>query len=111
MTSKVPALISGLSTFIILMLIAALSVVTQLLVLNGASERQGFNAIGISLICQSAGLLVSVILARWLTNLLIAKYNWSNLPAILVAVFAAVALGGILSFLSILIAIAAAGIR
>ena len=111
MSNKTASTIAGLCTFFILILVAVLSVFGQMLVLNGASEAQGFNAVSISLICQSVGLLLSVILARWLTNLLIAKFNWNNILAILVAVFAATALGGITSFLSIIIAIPAAGIR
>lgn len=111
MPSKIPAAISGLSTFFILILIAVLSVFGQMLVLNGASEAQGFNAMSISLICQSVGLLLSVILARWLTNLLITKLKWHNILAILVAVIAAVTLGGIISFLAVIISTLAVGIR
>ena len=111
MPSKVPAIISGLSTLIILILVAILSVFVQMLVLNGASESQGFNAMSISLICQSVGLFPAIILARWLTNLLITKYNWNTILAILVAVVAGTTLGGVTSFLSIIISTLAAGIR
>ena len=111
MPSKIPATISGLSTFIILILVAVLSVFGQLLVLNGASEAQGFSAVSISLICQSVGLLLIVILARWLTNLLITKFKWSNVLAILTAIVAAVAAGGVISFLAIIVSTLAAGIR
>jgi hypothetical protein len=75
MPDKIPALIAGLSTFVILILLAVLTVFIQMVALNGANERQGFNAMGISLVCQSVGLLLAVILARWLVNLLIAKFN------------------------------------
>ena len=111
MSSKIPAIISGLSTLIILILVAVLSVFAQMLVLNGASESQGFNAMSISLICQSAGLFPAIILARWLTNLLITKYNWNTILAVLVAVVAGTTLGGITAFLSIIISTLAAGIR
>jgi len=111
MPSKIPAIISGLSTLIILILVASLSVFVQMLVLNGASEAQGFNAVSISLTCQSVGLFPAIILARWLTNLLITKFNWNNILAILVAVVAGTTLGGITSFLSIIISTLAAGIR
>lgn len=111
MPSKIPATVSGLSTFIILILVAVLSVFAQMLVLNGASEAQGFNIVSISLICQSVGLFPAIILARWLTNFLITKHNWNNILAILVAVFAGTALGGITSFLSIIVSTLATGIR
>ena len=111
MSSKIPAIISGLSTLIILILVAVLSVFGQMLVLNGASESQGFNAMSISLICQSVGLFPAIILARWLTNFLITKYNWNTILVILVAVVAGTTLGGITAFLSIIISTLAAGIR
>lgn len=111
MPSKIPAIISGLSTFFILILVAVLSVFGQLLVLNGASEAQGFNAVSISLICQSLGLLLSVILARWLTNLLITKHNWNNIAAILVAILAGTFLGGVTALLAVILSIPLAGIK
>ncbi len=111
MPSKIPATISGLSTFIILILVAVLSVFGQLLVLNGASEAQGFNAVSLSLICQSVGLLLSVILARWLTNLLITKYNLNKIAAVLVAILAGTFLGSFISLLAVILSIPLAGIK
>ena len=111
MPNKIPVLIAGLLTFVILILVAVLSIVTQMLVLNGTRQSQGFNAMSVSLICQSAGLFPAIILTRWLTNFLITKYNWSNILAIPVAVAAGTALGGITSFLSIIISTLEAGIR
>jgi hypothetical protein len=109
--NKIPVRIAGLLTFAILILVAVLSIVMQMLVLNGASQSQGFNAMSISLICQGVGLFPAIILTRWLTNFLITKYNWKNIPAILVAVAAGTTLGGITSFLSIIISTLEAGIR
>ena len=111
MPNKIPALISGLSTFIILIVVAILSVFIQMLVLNGVSESQGFNAMSISLICQSVGLLPSIILARWLPNFLITKFNWNKVLAVVISVFAAVLLGGLISVVSVIISILLAGIR
>lgn len=111
MPNKVPSIISGLLTFIILIVFAVLSVFTQMVMLNGVSESQGFNAMSISLICQSVGLLLAVILARWLTNLLIAKFNWNKVPAVVIAVVVATGFGVLLAFLSVIIAIPLAGIR
>ena len=111
MSTKILAAIAGLSTFFILIFMAVLSVLGQMLVLNGASESQGFKAMGISLICQSAGLFPAIILARWLANFLITRYNWNNILAILLAVVAGTTLGGVTSFLSVIISTLAAGIR
>jgi len=111
MTNKTLSVISGLSTFIILILVAILSVLTQMLVLNGASESQGFNAMSISVICQSVGLFPAVILARRLTNFLITKYNWNKIAAVLVAILAGTFLGGFTSLLAFVISIPLAGIK
>ena len=110
MPSKIPAMVAGLSTFIILILLAVLSVFIQILVLNGASENEAFNVISLSLICQSGGLLVGVILARWLTNRLITKFNWNNILAVGLAILAATLLGGFLAILAAILSIPLAGI-
>ena len=111
MPTKIPSAIAGLSTFFILIAIAVLLVFGQLLVLNGVSESQGFNAVSIALICQSASLFPAIILARWLTKLLITKFNWNAFLAVIVAVIAGTGVGGVLSFISIIVAIPLARIR
>src|SRR5262245_31244400 len=111
MSSKILALTAGLSTFVILILLAILSVFTQILVLNGASENQAFNAMGISLVCQSVGLFLAVILARWLTQLFITKFNWNNILAVGLAILAATLFGGLLAALAAILSIPLAGIR
>jgi len=80
-------------------------------VLNGVSESQGFNAMSISLICQSVGLFPAIILARWLPNFLITKFNWNKILAVVIAVLAATLLGGLSSVVSVIISILLAGIR
>jgi len=109
--TKVPSIIAGLLTFIILIAVAVLLVFGQIILLNGASESQGFNAIAISLICQSVSLFPAIILARWLTKFLITKYNWNIFLVVIVAVIAGTGLGGGLSFLSIIAGTLMAGIR
>src|SRR4030095_6466810 len=110
MPNKIPALIAGLSTFIILILLAVLSVFTQIIVLNGANESQAFNAMGISLICQSVGLLFAVILACWLTRLFITKFNWNTILAVGVAILTGTLFGGFLAALAAILSIPLAGI-
>ena len=111
MTSKTPSIIAGLSTFFILIALGVLSVFGEMVILNGASESQGFNAISTSLIFQSVGLLLAVVLARWLPNFLIVKFNWNNILAVVTAVFAAVLLGGLTSILSRVVSTLLAGIK
>ena len=111
MPNKTASLISGVYTFSILILLAILTVFIQLLVLNGVSENQGFNAMSISLVCQGVGLIFAILLARWLPNLLIEKFNLNAFLAITLAVLVAAGLGGLLSLLSIIAAIPLAGIQ
>ena len=111
MSNRTPSIIAGLLTFFILVAFAILSVFGQMVVLNGASERQAFNAMGISVICQSVVLLLAVILARWLSNQLITKFNWNKVLAVVITVVVARGFGGLISLLSIIIAIPLIGIR
>jgi hypothetical protein len=111
MPSKTPAILSTVLTIIILVVFAALTVLTQMLVLNGASERQGMTAMGISLGCQGVGMIVAGILAWSLTNTSINKWNWNKAVSVIVAILAGTTLGGLISFVSIFLSIPLAGIR
>jgi hypothetical protein len=111
MSNRIPALIAGLSTFFLLIALGVIFVFGQMVLLNGATGDQGFTAMSISVVCQSVGLLLAVILARWLVNLLITKFNWNKVLAVIVAVFAGTFLGGVNAFLSIIVSIPLAGIR
>ena len=111
MSNKTLSMISGLSTFFILIAFGVISVFIQMLVLNGVSESQGFNTMSISLICQSVGLFPAIILARWLPNFLITKFNWNKVLAVVVAVIAGTLLGGLMSVVSMVVSIPLAGIR
>ena len=110
MPNKKPAIISAVLTVILLIIFGVLSVFTQMLVLNGASESQGMTAMGVSLVCQGAGAILAAAFAAWLTNLVITKFNWSNILAVVIAVLAGTLLGAMISFLSIIISIPLAGI-
>ena len=110
MPNKTPAITSAALTIILLIIFGVLSVFTQMLVLNGVSESQGMTVMGVSLVCQSAGAILAAIFAAWLTNLVITKFNWSNILAVVIAVIAGTLLGALISFLSIIISIPLAGI-
>ena len=105
MSTRIPSAIAGLSTFFILIAFGILSVLVQMLALNGANESSSFNAMITSVICQSVYLLIAVILARWLVNLLITKFKWNTVLAVLVAIVVPTALGLAVSFLAIIITI------
>ena len=111
MPDKKPAIISVVLTVILFIVLGILSVLVQMLALNGASESQGMTAMGISLVCQGVGAILVGGFAWWLTNLLLSKFNWNKVLSVAIAVISGLLLGGLLSFLSIIISIPIAGIK
>lgn len=111
MPAKTPSLIAGLSTFLLTIVLAIVFFFGQIVLLNGASESDAFNALAVSVICQSVVLLLAVVLARWLTKLLISKFNWNKALAIVTAVIAGTGLGAFFSFISIILSMLLAGLR
>ncbi|HUE98685.1 MAG TPA: hypothetical protein VMN99_05485 [Anaerolineales bacterium] len=111
MPNKTPAMISAISTVLLLIVLAVLSLLIQMVALNGASERQGVTAMGISLACQGIVLILAGIFARWFTNLMITRFNWNQILAVIIAVFVSTLVGGAISFLPIIASFLLAGIR
>jgi hypothetical protein len=103
--NRTASILSGLLTAVILILLAILSVFMQMVMLNGVSEPQGLSGMSISLLCQGISLSLAVIFSRWLSNLLMVKFNLNALLAVLIAVIVSTGLGGLISFLSIIVAI------
>ena len=111
MPTKTPAAISATLTSFFLILLAILLVLLQMVALNGASERQGLTAMGLSLGCQSLVIILLAILAARATTILVTKGAWNSILAVVVTVLAATTIGGVLAFLSMIIAIPVVGIR
>lgn len=108
---KRPATISAILTVLILLFLAVLSVVLQMVALNGAGERQGVTAMGVSLACQGIVILLLAIFAARATRFLITRVNWNSILAVAVTVIVAAIVGGVISFLASVIAIPIAGIQ
>lgn len=111
MTNKTPAIISSVLTIVLLILFAVLSVFTQMIALNDVSENQGMTAMGISLVCQGIGGILVGFLAGWITNLVIMKFNWNKVLAVIVVVLVGTLIGAGISVSSMIISIPLAGIR
>lgn len=111
MSNKTPAAISATLTVLILILLAVVFVLLQMLALNGAGEKQGMTAMGISLACQSIVVIFLGALASRATNFLITRVGWNQTLAVVTTVIAATMLGGTISFLATIVAIPVAGIR
>lgn len=105
MSNKTPAIISAVLTIILLILTSIVLTLGQLVALNGFSERVGTIALVTSLVCQSAGGILAVILAWQLANLFIAKFNWNKVLAVLISVFSGVIVGGGISLLSLFVSV------
>ena len=111
MSNKTPATISAILTVLILVLLAILFALLQMVALNGASERQGLTAMGISLGCQSIVVILLAAFAARATTFLVTKVEWNSILAVVVTVLAATTMGGVISFLASVLAIPIAGIR
>ena len=111
MPKRSPATISAALTVLILVLLAILFTLLQMLALNGASERQGLTAMGISLGCQSLVVILLATVAARATTFLITKVGWNSILAVAITVLVAGTIGGVIAFLSTIIAIPIAGIR
>lgn len=111
MLNKTPATISAVLTVALLIFLAILFVLLQMVALNGASERQGLTAMGLSLGCQSLSIILLGALAARATTFLVTKVAWNSILAVTVTVLAAATIGGVIAFLSTIIAIPVAGIR
>lgn len=111
MSAKTPAMISAVIAVVLLVLFAAVSVLLQMVALNGVSESQGVTAITLSLVCHGAATLLLAAAAWWLTHSLISRFNLNNFAAVLITVMVSMLAGGTISFLSIIISIPLAGIR
>jgi membrane protease YdiL (CAAX protease family) len=108
--NKTPATISTILTVLILVLLAILFVLLQMVALNGASERQGLTAMGISLGCQSIVVILLGTFAARATTWLITKVQWNSTLAVVITVIVATIIGGAVSFLASVLAIPVAGI-
>lgn len=112
MSVKTAAVIAGLVTFVVVILLSVLAGFMQMVAMNGpATSSPGFKAATVLAVCQSLVLLASIILARWLTAWLMTKFNWNGFLAILVAVLGAAGLATGMSFLSMVTGMVLAGVR
>ena len=111
MPNKSPATISAILTIVILVLFAIVLLLLQMVALNGAGERQGLTATGISLACHSIVIILLATLAARTTWFLITRVDWNSILAVTITVILATTIGGAISLLSMIISIPVAGIR
>lgn len=100
MTSKTISIISSVITIVLLILLILLTNLMSIVMLNGFSGSSAGPALTTSLVCQSIGGILSVILTGWLTRLLIDRFNWNKFLAAALAIIAGLTLGIAISFFS-----------
>jgi hypothetical protein len=109
MPTKTLSIISSIVTAILLIIFAVFAFFIQLVALNGYSESDGGAALIVSIVCQGIGLILSAILAGWLTRVFITKFNWNNILAVVLSVIAGILFGGGLVIISLFLSIFIAG--
>lgn len=109
MTPKILSIISAVLTAVLTVLIGIFLFVMTLAALNGFSDREGSAAVSIMLVCQGIGVILSAILAGWLTRRFIEKFNWNKVLAVILSIAAGTTLGTILAFAALALSIFTAG--
>jgi len=112
MPTKTPVTVSVTLTIILLIVVAFATMFMQIVMLNGVmNEGQATTALGVTLGCQGVVIILGTIFTRWLTKMLIVRFQWNNALTVIVSVMVATFLGAAISFLSIITGLIAAGIR
>jgi membrane protease YdiL (CAAX protease family) len=105
MSTKTLSIISAVLTVIFLILLGLVAFFSTLLALNGYGDSEGTAAVVITLVCQGVGLILSAILAGWLTRLFVEKFNWNKILAVILSIFAGSTLGTVLVFAALVISV------
>lgn len=97
------AVISSILTVVFLVFLGAGLFFYEVVGLNGFDDREAGLALGGTLICQVASVILFAIFSGWLTHFTLTKFNWNSvwkgILVVVVAVFAGTLLGGVISFL------------
>lgn len=110
MSAKTPSIISVILTILFLILLGALSIFMNMVALNGMSSREGGPALLTLSGCSIVGIILSAILASRLTKLVITKYNWNAILAVIVSFIASITLGFVIQVIGFILAIVVADI-
>lgn len=112
MRNNLPAVVSALATFILLVITDFLMFVVQMVALNGVTDQsKASTAIGMGVVCQGVTLLLVSAFAGWFANTLIMRFDWSRAIAVIASVIVGTLLGAAISLISVVIAIPMTGIR
>jgi hypothetical protein len=105
MRPKKSSIVSKVLTTVILVVIGITILFVEIIALNGFSDREAGPALLTALICHSASAILVVILVGRLAPLLITKFNWNGILAVMVSVLAGALSGGFLFILATVLSI------
>jgi hypothetical protein len=111
MSQRTASTVSLLLSLILLLIFSVLTVIFELIALNGASESQGMSALGVSLACLGGGAILLGILAWKASGFFMTRFHMNPVLAVTLTVVLGMLVSGTLAFLSIMISIPLAGIR
>jgi membrane-anchored protein YejM (alkaline phosphatase superfamily) len=112
MRNNLPAVVSGLVTFILLAIIDFVMFVAQMVALTGVIDQsKASTAMGMGVACQGIILLFASAFAGWFANTLIMRFDWTRALAVIASVIVATLLGAAISLISVVVSIPVAGIR
>lgn len=98
-------------TAFLLAVIATAFVLLEMVALNGVGPKSANLAFGFLLLSQLIVLISAGLFAGWFAKLLMGKYRWNKLPALLVAVPTSTFLGAIGFFIAMILSMLFAGIK
>ena len=110
MGPKSSSIVSRVITIIILVVIGISIIFVEIIALNGFSDREAGPALITALICHSASAILVVILVGRLAPLLMTKFNWNGILAMMVSVFAGTLSGGFLFLLATVLSVLLAAV-
>ena len=103
MPTKTPSIVSTVLTVVLLLLFGAVSLFFLIILLNGFSDREAGPALITALVCNGIGIILSAVLAWYLSRWFIGRFNMNSIVAVIVSILAGFLFGGGISFVSIFI--------
>lgn len=111
MSQRTASVVSLLLSLLLLLIFAVLTLIFEMIAMNGATQSQGATALGISLTCLSTGAILLGMLAWKMAAILITRYNLHPILAVTLTVAFGLLVSGMVSVVSLLFSLPLAGIR
>jgi hypothetical protein len=104
-------ILSRIITLLILLVMGVLSMLIQMIALNGVMDNRAMVAMGILFLSQAVVMVLAWKFVGWAFQILTTKFNFNYFPATALAVLTTTGLGAALFFVLIIFSILLAGIK